>query len=177
MPDHQPTHRSRGRRNLAVIGAAVAACATVGSLLTDARGAWYEKLKKPSWQPPSAAFPIVWTSLYAIIAISAARVVTQLEAQGRDAEASGFKRALASNLLLNAGWSGLFFRAHNLPVATAGAAALAASVQAMAAARKPGPFPPDVVAQAIPEVLVHLAELADQPVLAGDLTPRSIAAQ
>ncbi|BEH02948.1 Bifunctional NAD(P)H-hydrate repair enzyme Nnr [bioreactor metagenome] len=57
------------------------------------------------------------------------------------------------------------------------AAALAASVQAMAAARKPGPFPPDVVAQAIPEVLVHLAELADQPVLAGDLTPRSIAAQ
>ncbi len=127
MPDHQPTRRSRGRRNLAVISAAVAACATVGSLLTDARGAWYEKLKKPSWQPPSAAFPIVWTSLYAIIAISAARVVTQLEAQGRDAEASGFKRALASNLLLNAGWSGLFFRAHNLPVATAGAAALAAS--------------------------------------------------
>ncbi|WIY83247.1 NAD(P)H-hydrate epimerase [Propionimicrobium sp. PCR01-08-3] len=57
------------------------------------------------------------------------------------------------------------------------AATLAASVQAMAAAKKPGPFPPDVVAEAIPEVLVHLADLADQPVLAGDLTPRSIAAQ
>lgn len=127
MPDHQPTRRSRGRRNLAVIGAAVAACATVGSLLTDASSSWYEKLKKPSWQPPSVAFPIVWTSLYAIVAISAARTVTQLEAQGRDAEASSFKRALAANLMLNAGWSGLFFRAHNLPVATAGAAALAAS--------------------------------------------------
>ncbi len=128
MPDHRPTgSRSRMGRNLAVIGAGVAACAAVGSLLTDPDGSWYEKLKKPSWQPPKAAFPIVWTSLYAIITVSAARTVTALEAQGRHAEASGFKRELASNLMLNAGWSGLFFRAHNLPAATAGAAALAAS--------------------------------------------------
>ena len=128
MPDHQPTtHRSRGRRNLAMIGAGVAACAAVGSLLADARSGWYEKLKKPSWQPPSTAFPIVWTSLYAIIAVSSATVVTRLEAQGRVDEASAFRRALAANLVLNAGWSALFFRAHNLPLATAGAAALASS--------------------------------------------------
>ncbi len=128
MPDHQPTrHRSRLGRNLATIGAGVAACAAAGSLLTDARSAWYEKLKKPSWQPPAAAFPIVWTSLYAIVAVSAAKTVTELEAEGRESEASGFRRALTANLLLNAGWTGLFFRAHNLPVATAGAAALAAS--------------------------------------------------
>ncbi|WP_341727904.1 NAD(P)H-hydrate epimerase [Brooklawnia sp.] len=57
------------------------------------------------------------------------------------------------------------------------AAALAASVQAMAAAQKPGPFPPDVVVQAIPEVLVQLAEFSHKPILAGELTPRSIAAQ
>ena len=128
MPEHRSNaHRSRGRRNLAVIGAGVAACAAVGSLLTDPRSAWYESLKKPSWQPPRAAFPIVWTSLYAIVAVSSATVVTRLEAQGRDAEASGFRRALATNLVLNAGWSGLFFRARNLPVAAVGASALAAS--------------------------------------------------
>lgn len=128
MPEDRPTaHRSRGRRNLAVIGAGVAACAAAGSLLTDPRSAWYERLKKPSWQPPRAAFPIVWTSLYAIIAVSAATVVTRLEAQGRVDEASGFRRELAANLVLNAGWSGLFFRARNLPLATAGAAALASS--------------------------------------------------
>lgn len=133
MPEHRSTaHRARARRNLAVIGAGVAACAAVGSLLTDARGPWYEKLKKPSWQPPRAAFPIVWTSLYAIIAVSAATVVTRLEAQGREAEASSFKRALTANLVLNAGWSGLFFRAHNLPAATAGAAALASSAGRLA---------------------------------------------
>ena len=128
MPDHPAAaHRSRGRGNLATIGAGVAACAVVGSLLADAGSAWYQRLKKPSWQPPAAAFPIVWTSLYAVIAVSAARTVTRLEAQGRDGEASDFKREVATNLVLNAGWSGLFFRAHNLPAATIGAAALAAS--------------------------------------------------
>lgn len=95
---------SRRRRTFAAIGAGVAACATVGSLLTDARSTWYERLKKPSWQPPRAAFPIVWTSLYAIIAVSAATVVTRLEAQGREAEATSFKRAPALGLGVYAAW-------------------------------------------------------------------------
>ena len=123
---------SRRRRTFAAIGAGVAACATVGSLLTDARSTWYERLKKPSWQPPRAAFPIVWTSLYAIVAVSASTAVSRMEAEGRAAEASGFKRALATNLILNAGWCGLFFRARNLPAATVGAAALAGSSAGLA---------------------------------------------
>lgn len=57
------------------------------------------------------------------------------------------------------------------------AAALGASVQALAAAHRPGPFPPEVVAEAIPEVLALLAVQAGQAVLAGDLTPNSIAAR
>ncbi len=123
---------SRRRRTFAAIGAGVAACATVGSLLTDARSTWYERLKKPSWQPPRAAFPIVWTSLYALVAVSASTAVSRMEAEGRAAEASGFKRALATNLILNAGWCGLFFRARNLPAATVGAAALAESSAGLA---------------------------------------------
>ncbi|MFT3860795.1 TspO/MBR family protein [Micropruina sp.] len=143
MPEHQQNQApSSGRRNFAVIGAGVAACAAIGSLLSDPRSTWYENLKKPSWQPPRAAFPIVWTSLYAIVAVSAATTVTRLESAGRGAEASGFRRALATNLLLNAGWSGLFFRGQNLPIATIGAAVLASSSAGLAkraSAVGPGP--------------------------------------
>ena len=58
------------------------------------------------------------------------------------------------------------------------AAAIGASVQALAAAHRPGPFPPDVVATAIPEVLAGMAELIGrQAILAGAFTPNSIAAQ
>jgi len=58
------------------------------------------------------------------------------------------------------------------------AAALGASVQALAATRKPGPFPPDEVAKAIPVVLSELAELVGaQAIRTGAFTPSSIAAQ
>lgn len=58
------------------------------------------------------------------------------------------------------------------------AAALGASVQALAAAHKPGPFPPEVVAASLPEVIHELAQVVDdQAMLAGDLTPSSIAVE
>ena len=31
---------------------------------------WYTTLEKPSWTPPKLAFPIVWTLLYTLIALS-----------------------------------------------------------------------------------------------------------
>lgn len=33
-------------------------------------GTWYQGLAKPSWTPPNRAFPIVWSILYLLIAIS-----------------------------------------------------------------------------------------------------------
>ncbi|WP_019996336.1 TspO/MBR family protein [Aureimonas ureilytica] len=33
-------------------------------------GAWYQSLRKPAWTPPNRAFPIVWTILYILIAVS-----------------------------------------------------------------------------------------------------------
>lgn len=41
------------------------------------------------------------------------------------------------------------------------AGAVAASVQALAATNKPGPYPPDVIAQELPVVISHLEQLAD----------------
>jgi tryptophan-rich sensory protein len=106
---------------------ATAACAVVGSALTNPQSAWYTSLRKPWFQPPGVAFPLVWTTLYGTTALAAAGVVTKLRDQGRDSEADAFQFAHRVNLVLNAGWSGAFFRSHKLGFATVWAAVLAAS--------------------------------------------------
>lgn len=80
--------------------------AAIGGALTDT-GPWFRALAKPSWQPPDAAFGPVWTTLYALIAASAAL-------GWRDAGEGGGNRAMlvalfVLNGLLNIGWSYLFF--------------------------------------------------------------------
>ncbi len=106
---------------------ATAASAVVGSALTNPRSAWYTSLRKPWFQPPGVAFPLVWTTLYATTALGAAGVVSTLRNDGRNAEADAFEAAHRLNLALNAGWCGAFFRSHRLGFATLWAAALAAS--------------------------------------------------
>lgn len=109
---------------------------TAGTLATAALGGlagsgadspWFRRLDKPAWQPPGAAFPVVWTVLYADVAVAATRVLDRLRADGRDDEARAFAAALAANLALNASWTWVFFRAHRLVGATAVAGALAVS--------------------------------------------------
>ena len=102
------------------------ACDTA-SVAPEPDGQWYAGLKKPTWQPPSAAFPVVWTTLYAGIAVTSTLVLNELERRGDHAAAAGYRRKLVTNLTLNGLWSWLFFRSHRLDAATAGAAALAAS--------------------------------------------------
>ncbi|WP_197676395.1 tryptophan-rich sensory protein [Nakamurella panacisegetis] len=60
-------------RTLATIGAAVTAAAVTGGLATDPGSAYYIGLRKPAWQPPAPAFGLVWTPLYADIAVTTAR--------------------------------------------------------------------------------------------------------
>lgn len=106
--------------------AAVAACATVGTLLTDPENPHYKKLDKPAWQPPKLAFPIAWTALYVDIAVVSALVISEQERQ-RQGSSRPYWRALGINLVLNAGWCGLFFRLRRPWVAAVGAGALTLS--------------------------------------------------
>ncbi|GAB1692557.1 TspO/MBR family protein [Krasilnikovia sp. M28-CT-15] len=92
--------------------AAVTAAAFAGAAGTDPRSDWYEGLEKPSWQPPPRAFGLVWTPLYALIAVAGARVLDRTSG----AERQAFRRAYAQNLALNAAWTPLFFAAR-APVA------------------------------------------------------------
>lgn len=116
-----------GRRVLAFTSAATAVSAIVGAVATDPNSRWYKRLDLPAWQPPAAAFPTVWTALYASIATIAAHVLEDLEKEGREDEAEAFARALGINLVLNSAWSVLFWRSRRLDIATVEAAALAAS--------------------------------------------------
>ena len=80
-------------------------------------GSWYESLDKPSWTPPKRAFPIVWTSLYVLIAIAGWLVWRE----------AGFSLAIILWLLqlaANALWSALFFGMHRMALALIDAVAM-----------------------------------------------------
>lgn len=116
------------RSTLAATSIAVAVAAGTGSIASPRRvPAWYTRLRKPAYQPPGAAFPVVWTALYADIATTSAMTLDNFRAAGQHDKARGYAAALTVNLLLNAGWSWLFFRFHKLGAAVVGAAALTVS--------------------------------------------------
>jgi translocator protein len=85
---------------------AVGITAAAGAIATEPDSAWYRSLKKPRWQPPSSAFPAVWTPLYALLAVAGARVLDRTNGRRRTA----FSRGYSANLLLNVGWTVVFFR-------------------------------------------------------------------
>jgi benzodiazapine receptor len=114
---------------LAKSAAAVFVTAAAGSLASRpaVESNWYAKLRKPSFQPPRQAFPIVWPILYADIAAVSASTVDQFEEQRQPEKAIAYRKALAVNLLLNGSWSWLFFNRRMLGTSAVAAAALTVS--------------------------------------------------
>ena len=113
---------------LAATTLSVGATSGIGSIASQPRiTRWYSRLRKPSYVPPSGVFPVAWTTLYADIAVTSATAIDRLRATGRDKEARNYVVALAANLILNAGWSWLFFKYQKLGASAIGAAVLAAS--------------------------------------------------
>jgi translocator protein len=131
---------------LAWTAAATAATAAAGGAATDPASSWYLRLRKPEWQPPAIAFPVVWTALYADLAVSsavaldraatkdgaaergsAAAATTSTNSKSPRREVRAYQGALAANLVLNATWSWLFWRSRQPWLAAAEAALLAAS--------------------------------------------------
>ena len=69
-------------------------------------GAWYEALVKPPLNPPNWIFGPVWSALYLAMAIAGWLVWRARPDTVRPLALWG------ARLLLNAGWSGLFFGLH-----------------------------------------------------------------
>ena len=101
--------------------AACAAAAATGMLFKP--GSWYETLQKPSWTPPKWAFPVVWTTLYLLMAWAASRIA-QEPAPG---QALAF---WALQIALNTLWTPVFFGARRMGLGMAVIAALWLAVAA-----------------------------------------------
>lgn len=79
---------------------ASAAAASTGAMFPT--GAWYKGLAKPTWVPPNWAFPLVWTSIYLLIAFAGARVAVL--------EGNAYAMAFwAGQISLNTLWTPVFF--------------------------------------------------------------------
>ena len=116
------------RKSILGTALATAAAAVVGSVASrQGVETWYPTLRKPPYNPPNAVFPIAWTTLYADIAVTSAATIDRFRADGEGAKANAYIGALGANLVLNAGWSWVFFKMHKLGPSVIAAGALAAS--------------------------------------------------
>lgn len=99
--------------------------AALGSVATASgtSSAWYRTLAKPAIQPPPIVFPVAWTVLYTQSAVGSAIAQNEMTAQ----EAATYRRKLALNMALNAGWCWSFFKAQKIGPSVLVAGALAAS--------------------------------------------------
>ncbi len=126
---------SRSLLVLAGFGLATAGAAWYGSRYSrkESRENWYRQLDKPSFTPSKNVYPVVWTTLYAMMAWSGWRIWSAAPSPER-------KHALRlwiSQLATNAKWSKLFFGEHSPTLALADAIALEGMIFAyIKAARK-----------------------------------------
>jgi translocator protein len=77
----------------------------------DGLRVWYRTLRRPAWNPPDQVFGPVWTTLYVCMGIALVQVVRS--DQDRIARQAGLA-LFALQLVLNAGWSWIFFVNHDL---------------------------------------------------------------
>ena len=78
----------------------------IGGIFTEQSMLWYVAiLRKPWFTPPTWLFPVAWTTLYTLIAYAFWRVLRVEKPAGK----LGAVLIFAVQILLNLGWSWLFF--------------------------------------------------------------------
>ncbi len=90
--------------------AAVVATSVLGQIATFPNlTPWYTGLVKPAFNPPNWVFGPVWTTLYALMAFAAWRILRLPSSPERRIALVLFY----AQLTLNAAWSWMFFAAHS----------------------------------------------------------------
>ncbi len=85
-----------------------AVSAYIGSLTQEGVDSWYKALQAPPMVPPNFVFPIMWTILYALIAICGCRL---WQARGSYCN-TPIPGVYTLYVAMNWAWSFIFFSAH-----------------------------------------------------------------
>lgn len=93
-----------------LIFASVVLIAVLGGVATSPNTAWFQNLRKPSFQPPNWVFGPVWTTLYLLLIISAIIAWNTALPEHR----STIMWLFVINGIFNLAWSFIFFRGHLL---------------------------------------------------------------
>ncbi|MCB0195238.1 MAG: tryptophan-rich sensory protein [Anaerolineae bacterium] len=89
------------------LGLPLAAGAAGAVATSQSLTSWYKRLKKPTWNPPSAIFGPVWTTLYLMMGLASWLVWTRRDEQ--ETEVHGALRWYGIQLGFNTLWSFIFF--------------------------------------------------------------------
>lgn len=83
---------------------------TIGARTQDSAAGWYGALEKPPLTPPDGLFPVVWSFLYALIAIAGWTIWQRR----RQPDYAGLLAVFVGYMVLNWSWSFVFFGAQAL---------------------------------------------------------------
>lgn len=93
---------------IVIAGSLALVTAIVGGSIT-VLDSWYYSLEQPGWAPPDYMFGVIWTAIFAMIAVSGVLAWEKARTR-RDLEVA--LGLFALNGFLNLGWSFIFFRMH-----------------------------------------------------------------
>jgi tryptophan-rich sensory protein len=91
---------------IVIAGSLALVTAIVGGSITVLDD-WYYSLQQPAWAPPDYMFGVIWTAIFAMIAVAGVLAWEKAPTR-RDVEVT--LGLFALNGFLNLGWSFLFFR-------------------------------------------------------------------
>lgn len=98
---------------IVIAGSLALVTAIVGGTIT-VLDSWYHSLEQPGWAPPDYMFGVIWTAIFAMIAVSGVLAWEKAPTR-RETEIS--LGLFALNGFLNLGWSFIFFRMHRPDIA------------------------------------------------------------
>jgi translocator protein len=116
LPRTDPAAGPTWRRRLTdvAIGATPLLVGGISSAVTiDGLRVWYRTIERPDWNPPDWVFGPVWTTLYVMMGVALVQVVRTDRRGALVARRAGLG-LFALQLLLNFGWSWIFFVNHDL---------------------------------------------------------------